>query len=54
VQRTGFDPDALRADFDPQTAGIRLNNYIAAMSNELEELGPERIQGRRGLNMAVT
>ena len=37
-KRTGFDPDALRADFDPQTAGIWLNNYIAAMSNELEEL----------------
>jgi len=37
-KRTGFDPDALRTDFDPQTAGIWLNNYIAAMSNELEEL----------------
>jgi len=37
-KRTGFDPDALRADFDPQKAGIWLNNYIAAMSNELEEL----------------
>ncbi len=37
-KRTGFDPDALRADFDPQKAGIWLNNYIAAMSSELEEL----------------
>jgi len=37
-KRTGFDPDALRANFDPQLAGIWLNNYIAAMSNELEEL----------------
>jgi len=32
-KRTGFDPDALRGDFDPQKAGIRLNNYIAAMIN---------------------
>jgi len=37
-KRASFDPDALRADFDPQTAVIWLNNYIAAMSNELEEL----------------
>jgi len=37
-KRTCFDPDALRANFDPQNAGIWLNNYIAAMSNELEEL----------------
>ena len=37
-KRTGFDAKALREDFDPQTAGIWLNNYIAAMSNELEEL----------------
>ena len=37
-KRTGFDPDELRANFDPQKAGIWLNNYIAAMSNELEEL----------------
>lgn len=37
-KRTGFDPDALRAAFDPQIAGEWLNNYIAAMSNELEEL----------------
>lgn len=37
-KRTGFDPDDLRANFDPQAAGIWLNNYIAAMSNELEEL----------------
>jgi len=37
-KRTGFDPDALRANFDPQVAGEWLNNYLAAMSNELEEL----------------
>ncbi len=37
-KRTGFDPDQLRENFDPQQAGIWLNNYIAAMSNELEEL----------------
>jgi len=37
-KRTGFDPDALRENFDPQIAGQWLNNYIAAMSNELEEL----------------
>ena len=37
-KRTGFDPDALREKFDTLTAGRWLNNYIAAMSNELEEL----------------
>lgn len=37
-KRTGFDAKALREAFDPQTAGIWLNNYIAAMGNELEEL----------------
>lgn len=37
-KRLGFDAEALRADFDPQTAGVWLNNYIAAASNELEEL----------------
>ncbi len=37
-KRTGFDAKALRENFDPQTAGIWLNNYIAAMGNELEEL----------------
>ena len=37
-KRTGFDPKALRENFDAQTAGIWLNNYIAAMANELEEL----------------
>ena len=36
--RTGFDAKKLREDFDPQTAGIWINNYLAAMSNELEEL----------------
>jgi hypothetical protein len=37
-RRTGFDAVALRESFDAQTAGIWLNNYITAMSNELEEL----------------
>ncbi len=37
-RRTGFDADALRERFDPQVAGEWLNNYIAAASNELEEL----------------
>ena len=37
-RRTGFDAAALRERFDPQAAGEWLNNYIAASSNELEEL----------------
>ncbi len=37
-RRIGFDPEALRRHFDPQVAGEWLNNYLAAMSNELEEL----------------
>ena len=37
-KRTGFDAASLRESFDPQVAGEWLNNYIAAMSNELEEL----------------
>lgn len=37
-RRIGFDPDRLRQNFDPQVAGEWLNNYLAAMSNELEEL----------------
>ena len=37
-KRTGFDAKALRENLDPQIAGVWLNNYIAAMSNELEEL----------------
>ena len=37
-RRIGFDPAELRRNFDPQQAGEWLNNYIAAMSNELEEL----------------
>ncbi len=37
-KRTGFDAKAMRKNFDPQKAGEWLNNYIAAMSNELEEL----------------
>lgn len=37
-KRTGFDAKALRKNFDNAAAGQWLNNYIAAMSNELEEL----------------
>ena len=37
-KRTGFDAEALATNFDPQISGVWLNNYIAAMSNELEEL----------------
>jgi len=37
-RRTGFDAIALRENFDPKIAGQWINNYIAAMSNELEEL----------------
>ena len=37
-RRIGFDTEALRHDFDPKRAGQWLNDYIAAASNELEEL----------------
>lgn len=37
-KRIGFDPEALRQRYDPRVAGEWLNNYIAAASNELEEL----------------
>ncbi|MBI9017436.1 MAG: dUTPase [Phycisphaerae bacterium] len=37
-KRTGFDAKALRENFDPQYAGEWIANYLAAMSNELEEL----------------
>lgn len=37
-RRIGFDADVLRRNFDAQLAGEWLNNYIAAASNELEEL----------------
>jgi hypothetical protein len=37
-KRIGFDPEKLRENFDPQVAGQWLNNYLAAMSNEIEEL----------------
>ena len=37
-KRIGFDAKRLRENFDPQTSGLWLNNYLAAMSNELEEL----------------
>ena len=37
-KRIGFDPAALREGLDMRLAGEWLNNYIAAASNELEEL----------------
>jgi len=37
-RRIGFDTEALRENFDVQKAGRWLNDYIAAASNELEEL----------------
>lgn len=37
-RRIGFDPEELRRAFDPKKAGQWLNNYLMAMSNELEEL----------------
>ena len=37
-KRTGFDALALKDNYDMKTGGQWLNNYIAAMSNELEEL----------------
>lgn len=37
-KRIGFDPARLREKFDPMLAGEWLTNYLAAMSNELEEL----------------
>jgi dimeric dUTPase (all-alpha-NTP-PPase superfamily) len=37
-RRIGFDAKKLHRDFDPLEAGQWLNDYIAAASNELEEL----------------
>lgn len=37
-KRTGFDAKKVRENYDPQYSGQWLNNYLAAMSNELEEL----------------
>lgn len=37
-KRIGFDPEALRKNFDPKLAGEWLNNYIMASASELEEL----------------
>ncbi|MCH7813709.1 MAG: dUTP diphosphatase [Planctomycetes bacterium] len=37
-KKIGFDTEALHEAFDPQLAGRWLNDYIAAASNELEEL----------------
>ena len=37
-QRIGFDAHAIRQSGDPLAAGRWLNDYIAAASNELEEL----------------
>jgi hypothetical protein len=37
-RRIGFDPAKLREKFDSQKSGEWINNYLMAMSNELEEL----------------
>ena len=37
-RRIGFDPEALRKEFDHRKAGEWINNYLMAMANELEEL----------------
>lgn len=37
-RRVGFDTAHLRDDFDPKVAGEWMNNYLMAMSNEVEEL----------------
>ena len=37
-KKIGFDTQSQREHFDPQKAGRWLNDYIAAASNELEEL----------------
>jgi len=37
-KRIGYDTQALSQDFDPLKAGRWMNDYIAAASNELEEL----------------
>ena len=37
-KRIGLDTQSLHDEFDPQKAGQWLNDYIAAASNELEEL----------------
>ncbi len=37
-RKVGYDTASMRERFDPQLAGKWLNDYIAAASNELEEL----------------
>lgn len=37
-KRIGFDASAMRENFDPLVAGKWINNFLMAMSNELEEL----------------
>ena len=37
-KRIGNDTQALRDNFDPLKAGVMLNDYLMAASNELEEL----------------
>jgi len=37
-KRIGYDTKSLREKYDPSVAGRWLNDYIAAASNELEEL----------------
>ena len=55
-RRIGFDPTEMREHFDPRKAGEWINNYLMAMSNEIEELRDclywkqwcaEAAQGRR-------
>jgi len=37
-KRFGFDAQRQREDFDPKLAGRWVNNFLMAMSNEIEEL----------------
>ena len=37
-KRIGYDTESMHERFDPEAAGRWLNDYIAAASNELEEL----------------
>ena len=37
-KRIGFDAKEAKQNFDPATCGLWLNNYLMAMSSELEEL----------------
>lgn len=37
-KRSGFDAHALRENFDPLVAGKWIDNYLKALTNEVEEL----------------